>query len=108
MPVPFQHVVRAEYPNGTVVERVEEKYLLIRHGDWVFDWGVYDWAERWSYDSRHMLAEDKTQWFYGRYLVEAERLERDMMEDGSMPQAAWITPHREATRPSWFREPPKI
>lgn len=111
MPIRLEHVHRAVFPNNVIMERVGDEFVL-RWGDMIWDWGLYAWNDRWVFDCEQTPGSKvKTDWFHGRYLVPAERIERDLDESGSLAgcpggpccMASGEDPPK-LTPPSYFRQ----
>jgi hypothetical protein len=104
--IPLKYVVRAEFPNNVILERVGDDLFLLRHGDYVWDWGIYNWSPRWVHDA-HENKSAETQWFVGRYHVSAERILRDFdAPDAGCPGGPVSLAYGglpPLIRPTWFR-----
>lgn len=105
--IPLKYVDKATFPNNVTLERVEDKFLL-RCGDYVWDWGLYQWTERWTYDCARPEGERERdcRWFHGRYLVPEDKIQNDFHGGDDYPYLVnlafgGLTP---LERPSWFRE----
>jgi hypothetical protein len=110
MHIALQYVKRAELPHGVVLEQPEPGWFLLRCGDYVFDWGVYNWGDRYIYDSpRHRMTPEQrhkeTHWFKGRYLVPAEKIIKDTDPGADHPAAGAVCLYPDpptCSPPSWW------
>jgi hypothetical protein len=104
--VAIANIFRAKFPNDVVMEQEREGLFVLRCGDYIWDWGLYEWSPRWVYDTDN--SDIDTSWFVGRYLVPASKIATDFdTKDADYPGGPVAMAHGglpPTERPVWFKQ----